>query len=95
MTTLNSLIHAIGIVAFGLAIVSTGQPMRVSAHEGHQMECNDASINAMKADIQAMPDGKSKTAANAEMRAAQDMMRKRDMKNCMAHLDKAMHAMEQ
>jgi hypothetical protein len=58
------------------------------------MECNDASINAMKADIQSMPDGKAKTAALKEMQAAQEMMRKKDTKGCMAHMHTAMEAME-
>ena len=35
----------------------------VVAHEGHKMECNETSVNAMKADIQAMPTGEAKTTA--------------------------------
>ena len=94
MTMLNSLTRIIGLVVVGLAIVSTAPLTFAFAHEGHQMECNDSSINAMKADIQAMPDGKSKTTAIKEMQAAQDMMRKKDMKACMAHMHTAMDAME-
>ena len=48
----------------------------------------------MKADVQAMPDGKSKTAATREMEAAQSMMQKKDMKACMAHMHNAMEVIE-
>ena len=33
------------------------------AHEGHQMDCTETSINAMNTDIQAMDDGEAKTTA--------------------------------
>ena len=64
------------------------------AHEGHQMECTETSINAMNADVQAMGDGEAKTTAVKEMRLAQDMMAKKDMKGCMTHMDNAMEATE-
>ena len=84
----------IGIGAIGLAI-ALGAPLTFAlAHEGHQMKCSDSSINAMTADIQAMPDGKAKTTAIKEMQAAQDMMRKKDMNACMTHMHNAMEAME-
>lgn len=92
MTLLNPLIRVVGAVAIGLT--ATVQPASVFAHEGHHMECNDANINAMKADIQAMPDGKSKMTANKEMQAAQEMMQKKDMNGCMAHMHSAMDTIE-
>ncbi|MBK5197512.1 MAG: hypothetical protein JJE37_04445 [Methyloceanibacter sp.] len=64
------------------------------AHEGHQMECTETSINAMNADVQAMGDGEAKTTAVKEMQLAQDMMAKKDMKGCMTHMDNAMEATE-
>lgn len=97
MTTLNSLPRlprAIGIAAVGLAIASSAPLNFALAHEGHQMQCDESSINAMQADIQAMPGGKSKTTAVKEIQAAQDMMKKKDTKGCMAHLQTAMEAME-
>ena len=94
MTTLSSLIRVIGIAGFGLAIAASAPPTFAFAHEGHKMECNDASINAIKADIQTLPDGKWKTTAVKEMQAAQDMMRKKDMKTCVTHMHKAQEAME-
>ena len=94
MTTRNSLAGVIGAATIGLAIGLSASPTAGFAHEGHQMECSDSSINAMKADVQAMPDGKSKTAATKEMEAAQDMMQKKDMKACMAHMHTAMEAIE-
>ena len=89
-----SKIRVVGAAALGLAMAS-GAPLTFAfAHEGHKMDCSESSINAMKADIQAMPDGKSKTTAVKEMQAAQDMMRKQDMKACTAHMHTAMEAME-
>jgi hypothetical protein len=94
MTTRISLARVMGAAAVGLAIGLSAPPTVGFAHEGHQMECSDSSINAMKADVQAMPDGKSKTAAAKEMEAARDMMQKKDMKACMAHMHSAMEAIE-
>ena len=64
------------------------------AHEGHKMECNETSINAMNADIQAMSDGEAKTTAAKEMQMAEQMMTKHDMDGCETHMDKAMEATE-
>lgn len=58
------------------------------------MECSDASMRAMKADIQAMPDGSSKVAADKEMRSAEAMLQKKDMKACAVHLMNAMEEAE-
>lgn len=94
MTTHRSPTRVIIAAAAGLAINLSAPPTVGFAHEGHQMECSDSSLNAMKADVQAMPDGKSKTAASKEMEAAQVMMQRKDMKACMAHMRNAMDAIE-
>ncbi len=64
------------------------------AHEGTQMECNETNINAMNADVQSMNDGEAKTTAMKEMKMAEEMMAKKDMKACMAHMYNAMEATE-
>jgi hypothetical protein len=64
------------------------------AHEGHKMECTETGINAMNADIQAMPDGEAKTTAMKEMQTAEDMMAKNDIEGCETHMDSAMEAIE-
>lgn len=64
------------------------------AHEGQKMECNEASMNAMTADIQSMPDGDAKTTAMKEMQMAEDMMAKHDMERCKTHMSNAMEATE-
>ena len=85
--------NASALAAISLAIAS--MPLTsVLAHEGHKMECNDATIKAMKADVQAMPDGNPKTTATKEMKSAEDMMQKKDMKACTEHLQNAMEATE-
>jgi hypothetical protein len=91
---LSDLTRVIGVAAIGLAIASSAPLTNAVAHEGHQIECNESNINAMKADIQAMPDGKPKTTAIKEMQAAQDMMQKKDKKACMAHMHGVTEAME-
>lgn len=55
-----------------------------AAHAGeeHGMECTEAGINAMNADIQAMSDGEAKTTAMKEMQMAEEMMAKKDIKAC-------------
>lgn len=82
------------VAIFGLPMVAALPASFSVAHEGHRMECNDAGINAMNADVQAMPDGEAKTTAMKEMQMAQDMMDKKDMKGCMTHMDAAMEASE-
>lgn len=64
------------------------------AHEAHQMECNETSINAMNADIQAMSDGEAKATALKEMAMAEEMMAKKDIEACVAHMHNAMEAIE-
>ena len=64
-------------------------------HEGHHAECNDTTINAVKADIQAMGEGEAKAAATKEMEAAQQLMAKNDVEGCKSHIHSAMEATEQ
>jgi hypothetical protein len=82
---------------FALALVAGACVPLVSAdaHEGQKVDCNETSMNALRADIQAMDDGEAKTAATKEMQMAQDMMANKDMKGCEAHMHSVMDAMEQ
>ena len=64
------------------------------AHEGHQMECTETSINAMNADVQAMNEGEAKTTAMAEIKMAEEAMAKKDMEACETHMYNAMEATE-
>ena len=79
-----------------LALVTCASvlPTSAVAHEEHQMECDETSINAMNADIQSMSDGEAKATAMKEMQMAEDMMAGKDMKGCVAHMHNAMEAME-
>jgi hypothetical protein len=77
------------VVGAGVPLVSAG------AHEGQKVDCNETSMNALRADIQAMDDGEAKTTATKEMQMAQDAMANKDMKGCAAHMHSAMDAMEQ
>jgi hypothetical protein len=85
----NLVIGTLGLTALGSAPLSFA-----IAHEGHQMECTETSVNAMNADIQAMSNGEVKTTAIKEMQMAEEMMAKKDMKACMAHMYNAMEATE-
>jgi hypothetical protein len=52
-------------------------------------------MNAMKADVQALPDGDAKTEATKELAMAEEMMGKNDVKACEAHMHNAMEAIEE
>ena len=72
-----------------------GLPLTLAlGHEGHHAECNDTTINAVKADIQAMGEGEAKTAATKEMEAAQQLMAENDAEGCKSHIHSAMEATE-
>jgi hypothetical protein len=80
-----------------ISAIASGAPLAPAiAHEGeeHGMECDEASINEMNMDIQAMGDGEAKTNAMKEMQMAGDMMAKKDMKACMDHMHKAKDIMD-
>ena len=81
-------------VALGSTAFATAPTSFAVAHEGHKMECNETSINALNVDIQAMQDGEAKTTAMKEMQMAEDMMAKHDMGGCETHMDNAMEATE-
>jgi hypothetical protein len=66
-----------GIV--GLAAFTSAPLNPAAAHEGHQMECTETGINAMKADIQSMDDGEAKDTATKEMEAAEQTMANKDL----------------
>jgi hypothetical protein len=76
-------------------LVLTGAPVSLAvAHEDHKMECNETGMNAMHADIQSMNEGEAKTTAMKEMKMAEEMMAKKDMKACATHMHNAMEATE-
>ena len=77
-----------------LSVFMIGPQNFAVAHEEHQMECTETSINAMNTDIQAMDGGGAKTSASKEMEMAKDMMAKNDLKACVTHLHNAMEAIE-
>ena len=85
----NLIVGTLGLTAFASAPLTFAV-----AHEGAQMECNETGINAMNADIQSMNDGEAKTTAMKEMQMAEEMMAKKDMKACMAHMYNAMEVTE-
>ena len=81
-------------LVFG-ALVLTGAPVSLAvAHEDHKMECNETGMNAIHADIQSMSEGEAKTTATKEVKMAEDMMAKKDMKACATHMHNAMEATE-
>jgi hypothetical protein len=72
-----------------------GIPLSLAlGHEGHQAECTETTINALKADIQAMDEGEARTTASTEVEAAQQMMAKNDLEGCKSHIHSAMEATE-
>jgi hypothetical protein len=86
MRTSLRLLLVAGFVGLGLTLAL--------GHEGHHAECNETAINALKADIQAMREGETRTTATKELEAAQQMMAKNDMEGCKSHIHSAMEATE-
>lgn len=86
-------IRQLTLAVIGLALASV--PLPSSAHEEHKMECNATAMTAIKADIQAMPDGEARATATKEMQMAEEMIAEHDMEGCMAHMHKAMEAIEE
>jgi hypothetical protein len=81
-------------LVFG-TLVLTGAPVNFAvAHEGAKMECNETGMTAIHADIQSMNEGEAKTTAMKEMKMAEEMMAKKDMKACETHMYNAMEATE-
>jgi hypothetical protein len=81
--------------ALALAALASVPLVSAGAHEGQKVDCNETSMNALRADIQAMEDGEAKTTATKEVQMAQDAMANKDMNGCAAHMRSAMDAMEQ
>ena len=72
-----------------------GLPLTLAlGHEAHHAECNETTINALKADIQVMGESEARTTATKELEAAQQMMAKNDMEGCKSHIHSAMEATE-
>ena len=86
----NLVLGALSLTAFSISPLTFAV-----AHEAHQIKCNETATNAMNADIQSMPDGEAKTTAVKEMKMAEEMVAKKDMKGCEVHMHNAMKAMEE
>jgi hypothetical protein len=78
------LLAAFAVLPFSLAL----------GHEGHHAECNETTINALSADIQAMWGGEAKSTATRELETAQQSMAKNDLDGCKSHIHSAMEATE-
>ena len=61
-----------------------------SAETAGMMDCSDANMMKASADMDKMPAGEKKNMAMKEMTMAKDMMAKKDMAQCKAHMNKAM-----
>ena len=66
---------------FGLALI-----VPASAENA---KCDEATMTAMTAEVEALTDAGKKDAAMKEMRMAKDMMTASDMDGCGTHLDAA------
>jgi len=84
----NTLLRSLLVAGFA------GLPFWALSHEAHHAECDETTVNALKADIQAMGEGDAKTTATKELEAAQQMMAKNDMEGCKSHIHSAMEATE-
>ena len=87
---LNSVFGILAVVVFAGIFQSAA-----IAHEEHKTQCTQASINAIRADIQSMKDGEAKRTAAKEMKLAENMMASKDKEGCVSHMHKAMEAIEE
>ena len=69
-------------------------PTTTAAHEGHKVECSETALNGLRADIQSISDGDTKTTATNEVTMAEDLMKKNDLEACMTHMHSAREAIE-
>ncbi|MDE1991279.1 MAG: hypothetical protein KGI75_02200 [Rhizobiaceae bacterium] len=53
------------------------------------MKCDDASMTAVQAKVDAMTDATKKAAATKQMAMAQDAMKAHKMKTCVTHMENA------
>jgi|NGEPerStandDraft_5_1074534.scaffolds.fasta_scaffold85725_2 hypothetical protein len=90
--------HMFIIATLAIAIAALAAfvtiPSTAAAHEGHKIECNQAALNALQADIQAMGDGDAKAAASKELGMAEEMLAENNLKTCLNHMHNTMEAIE-
>lgn len=79
--------------ACGVSAIAGDPAPSALAHEEHRTVCSETSLNALRADIQALNDGATKKAASDEMAMAQDMLAKINLHACAEHMQKAEEAM--
>jgi hypothetical protein len=93
---MHALRTSAAILRFLLLAAAAGLPSTLAfSHEGHHAECNATTMNALRADIQAMKEGEAKTTATKELEGAQQSLAKNDMDACKSHIHTAMEATEQ
>ena len=66
----------------------------VPAQAQTKMECTAADMAKMDTQMKAMTDKSKQDMAMKEMKMADDMMKKNDMKNCQMHMDNAVKEMD-
>lgn len=86
----NCLMGFLAVMALG------GFPLSPArGHEKHQMQCNQTTIDAIRADLQMMKDGAAKRTAVKEADMAESKMAGKDKEGCIAHLHNAMEMIEE
>ncbi len=74
-----------------LGIVAVSALLSIApASAAEMMDCTDANMMKVNADMDKMPAGEKKTMGMKEMTMAKDMMGKKDMAACKTHMNKAM-----
>lgn len=90
----SDLPHLTFLIAPVLVAIVGASSTVAAAHEAHKMECNETTLNGLNADIQSMNDGEGKSDAVREMKMAEDMIAKKDLNACVAHMQNAREALE-
>lgn len=79
---------------FFVAVALMAFAAQASAHEGVKVECSDKHLNAIKADLQSLPESEAARTARRELALAEDARAKSDLEACGAHLHSAVEALE-
>ncbi len=73
-----------------LGLVAISALLAITPASAAEMDCTDANMTKVSADMDKMPAGEKKTMGMKEMTMAKEMMDKKDMAGCKIHMNKAM-----
>jgi hypothetical protein len=77
-----------------VAVLAVSPALSQTSGAMMKADCSEASMKMANDSMMKMSDATKKNAAMQEMNMAKEMMAKKDQKNCMMHMEKAMGMMK-